>query len=108
MALEDLWAPKAARRPLSKRTIMRTRWNPCENYCCPKCRHREAMTREGFISDCRLSNLMRMRVGARYLFVSCTLCGFTETYDMAVLARVEETKRVKRPVSDIATDISST
>jgi predicted nucleic-acid-binding Zn-ribbon protein len=60
-----------------------------EQWICPKCRGRGCTSQEASIS--RITDKIILRGGSdKYLLLSCTLCGYTELYNLKVLARVEE------------------
>ena len=60
-----------------------------EQWICPKCRGRGCTSRE--MSMSKASDKIMLRGGSeKYLVLSCTLCGYTELYNLKVLARVEE------------------
>ena len=60
-----------------------------EQWICPKCRGRGCSTQE--ISLSKTSDKIMLRGGSeKYLVLSCTLCGYTELYNLKILARVEE------------------
>jgi len=67
-----------------------------ENFCCAKCRNREAISREGTLPAGSFADLLGLKAGSRYLFVTCTLCGYTELYDLAVVARAAAVEAPKR------------
>lgn len=81
--MDDYWGAKEqfgkARRPMEHESSL------TRNFCCAKCRARSAMGRV-----VALPGGLLPLAGGRYVFVSCTLCGFTEVYSAAVLARLEE------------------
>ncbi|MFH1740145.1 MAG: zinc ribbon domain-containing protein [bacterium] len=60
-----------------------------EQWICPKCRGRGCTSQE--MSMSKASDKIMLRGGSgKYLVLSCTLCGYTELYNLKVLARVEE------------------
>lgn len=59
---------------------------------CPKCRHSSAVAHE--VTLPRKSNRIPIVGGQEnYAFVSCTLCGYTETYNLKIVVRQEEAVR---------------
>jgi len=66
-----------------------------ENFCCPKCRNHEAISREAILPQGTFADLLGLKVGGRYLLLTCSLCGYTELYDLAVAARVAELEEAK-------------
>lgn len=67
-----------------------------QNFCCQKCRGRSAIAKTLSISR----GLPQLLVPSsdRYVFVSCTLCGYTEIYNPLVFAEVEEDRTGEIPV----------
>jgi len=60
-----------------------------EQWVCPKCRGRGCICQEASMS--KITDKIILRGGSeRYMVLSCTLCGYTELYNMKVLARLEE------------------
>ncbi|HPA48293.1 MAG TPA: zinc ribbon domain-containing protein [bacterium] len=60
-----------------------------EQWTCPKCRSRGCMTQE--MSLTKASDKLVLRAGSeKYLALTCTLCGYSELYNMKVLARIAE------------------
>ncbi|MCX8036011.1 MAG: zinc ribbon domain-containing protein [Candidatus Sumerlaeia bacterium] len=56
------------------------------DYRCVKCRNTTAVVRKINLTKGLLPELL-IRGGGRYRFVTCTLCGYTEIYDLSVYAR---------------------
>jgi predicted nucleic-acid-binding Zn-ribbon protein len=61
-----------------------------ENYCCAKCRNRSGTVKKVHLPRSSFPDLFGI-TGGRYLFLTCTLCGYTEMFDLAVYARSRET-----------------
>lgn len=60
-----------------------------EQWVCPKCRSRGSVTQE--VSLSKITDKFILRGGGdKYLVLSCTLCGYTELYNLRVVARLEE------------------
>ncbi len=58
------------------------------DFICPKCRARGA-----FVQEVQLGRAMARIVplpSTCYLAASCTLCGYTELYNLAAIVRVED------------------
>jgi len=56
------------------------------DYCCVKCHGKVAIVRKVNLHKGILPDLL-IREGGKYRFVTCSLCGYTEMYDMAIYAR---------------------
>lgn len=54
------------------------------NFKCPKCQSRGAVTKELAMTGTGLSKLLDIQMN-HYLFVSCSTCGYTEVYNTRVL-----------------------
>ena len=80
-----------------------------ENFQCAKCRNRTCVTQKVTISKGGIINEILGRGGRRasnhdsnadnppdpgdkYLYVTCSLCGYTEIYSLAILAHAHERK----------------
>lgn len=78
-----------------------------EAFCCPKCRGRSAHADQATLT---LSGgrFFPLKPG-RFLVVTCTLCGYTEFYDLSVRATEEETQeaRVLKPSTSSASPSTS-
>lgn len=66
----------------------RTREQFEREFCCPKCRGRGAVVQEVQMSR-SVARLIPI-LPARYLAVSCGLCGYTEFYQTAILESAGE------------------
>ena len=71
------------------------------NYRCPKCHGREAATRKGKLVGARLPDLLGI-ADTSYLFVTCTLCGYTEIYDRAIYVKSREAAKQENPATQQA------
>ncbi|MCX7011251.1 MAG: zinc ribbon domain-containing protein [Candidatus Sumerlaeota bacterium] len=71
-----------------------------DNFLCPKCRNREAIARRVSLPKGVFSDFLGLKAGGRYLVLTCSLCGYTEFYDLAIVARepAAELKSVPAPV----------
>jgi predicted nucleic-acid-binding Zn-ribbon protein len=58
-----------------------------ESFTCQKCRGRSAVVRRVSLPK---SNLPKFLDAGKYIFLTCTLCGYTEIYDRLAYARSEE------------------
>lgn len=56
---------------------------------CPKCRSHEAAAHEVTLAANPIS-MMIPDAGARYVALSCQLCGYTEFYNMALAVPIRE------------------
>ncbi len=67
--------------------MKRTKRDLEQKFICPKCRGREALVREVRIG--RTAARLLPLPASCYYAASCTLCGYTEFYDMALLVQDE-------------------
>lgn len=56
---------------------------------CPKCRGDHPHVRQIALAEPKISRLF-LRSPGTYAFVTCTLCGYTEIYDLAIYGRAEQ------------------
>ncbi len=63
-----------------------------DGFQCPKCKGKHPVVCEHAIPRAGAGKLP-LPILDRYLFVSCSLCGFTEMYNLKVVERVEEPAR---------------
>jgi predicted nucleic-acid-binding Zn-ribbon protein len=61
-----------------------------ESFCCQKCRGRSAVVRQVLLPRSKLPKFLDP---GKYIFLICTLCGYTEIYDQLAYARNEETAK---------------
>jgi predicted nucleic-acid-binding Zn-ribbon protein len=61
------------------------------DYRCPKCRNSGVITRRVNLATGILPELLT-RGGGKYIFLTCSLCGYTEIYDLALYARNQEAR----------------
>ena len=59
-----------------------------ERFKCPKCHNPSSVCKE--VSLSKVSEKLLGGHSDKYLFVSCALCGYTETYNLKVLAHSAE------------------
>ena len=57
--------------------------NGLANFQCAKCRNKTAIVRKVNLSKGILPDLL-VGGGGKYRFVTCSLCGYTEIYDLAI------------------------
>jgi len=76
------------------------RRDPVDDFCCPKCRNRKAVTRRASIAKGSIADILGLKVGGRYLLVTCNLCGFTELYDQALPAQALEAEAAAKIQAD--------
>jgi len=69
-----------------------------EDFHCAKCRSRKAYTSEIEFAKGVLADLLPLKQGKRYAVLTCSLCGYSEFYDMAILAHLPATQRAEKPV----------
>ena len=69
-----------------------------QEFVCPKCHGHGAFVQEVLLG--RGVALVLSRAPARYLAVSCGLCGYTEFYQMAILESMTEEATSMIPVVD--------
>ena len=55
-----------------------------EAFRCPKCSHQGAQVEKLAMSGTGISRLLELQP-YRYLFASCSNCGYTETYNLTTL-----------------------
>jgi predicted nucleic-acid-binding Zn-ribbon protein len=67
-----------------------------ESYQCPKCKGKHPLLTEHAIPRGGPAKIP-LPILDRYLFLSCSLCGYTETYNLKIIERVEE--RATQPVA---------
>jgi len=74
---------------------------PPRDYTCPKCRGRQPHVREVTISKAGSIPFLASRDN-RYIEVTCSLCGYTEFYNLAIYAasREEALKTAKIPLPE--------
>lgn len=70
------------------------------NFVCPKCRGRGALVTE--IQFGRSMAIVIPLTPSRYLAASCSLCGYTEFYNMAIALKAEQPALA--PTGSLATD----
>lgn len=70
---------------------------------CPKCRNTKALVRKVSLPAGLLPDILA-RGGGRYRFVTCSLCGYTEIYDLAVYAKNKSAKPTEDKAGDLATE----
>lgn len=70
-----------------------------DSFRCPKCNGQAATTRKVNITASNLSKFLPIHPG-KYLFVTCTLCGYTEIYDLAVYAKKEAAEKAKAKLAN--------
>lgn len=67
-----------------------------QSFCCLKCRGRSAVARIHALPRAGIPPLLGLG-SDKYVFVSCTLCGYTEIYNPAVFVTDEEESSVETP-----------
>lgn len=67
-----------------------------ETFQCPKCKGKHPLITEHAIPRGGPGKIP-LPILDRYLFVSCTLCGYTETYNLKVIEKVEN--KASKPVA---------
>lgn len=67
-----------------------------DDFHCAKCRGRKAYTREVEMAKGVLADLLPLKAGKRYMVLTCSLCGYSEFYDMAVAAHVPAVQRSEK------------
>ncbi|KPL11830.1 hypothetical protein AMJ85_02825 [candidate division BRC1 bacterium SM23_51] len=71
------------------------------SYRCPKCRNTTAIVRKVNLAKGILSELL-IRGGGKYQFVTCSLCGYTEIFDLAVYAKKDAVEPAKDKSAGLA------
>jgi predicted nucleic-acid-binding Zn-ribbon protein len=77
------------------------RVKPTEDFCCAKCHGRRASTRRADIGKGGISDLLPLKSPGRYLFVTCSLCGYTEMFDTAVTAEAPAPAAARKGAEDV-------
>ena len=55
-----------------------------QEFKCPKCQNRGAVTKRLSMTGTGLSKLLDIQMN-KYLFVSCSRCGYSEVYNLKIL-----------------------
>ncbi len=55
-----------------------------QEFKCPKCQNRGAVTKRLSMTGTGLSKLLDIQMN-KYLFVSCSRCGYSEVYNLRIL-----------------------
>lgn len=77
-----------------------------EHYICPKCRNRHASVKRVHLPQSSLPDLLGI-LGGKYIFLTCTLCGYTEIFDQAIYLQhledveIEAEAAIKNPEKGI-------
>lgn len=58
------------------------------DFKCPKCRNTAVAVKEVGLGS--VAERMPLVGGGKYVFLSCTLCGYTEVYNQKILANAKE------------------
>lgn len=58
-----------------------------ESFKCPKCRGEKAVVR--MVAFPKTMKLFNKNAPGKYLFLTCTLCGYTEIFDLALYAKAQ-------------------
>jgi predicted nucleic-acid-binding Zn-ribbon protein len=72
-----------------------------KDYRCAKCRNTSAVVRKVNLTKGSLPELL-IRGGGKYRFVTCTLCGYTEIYDLSIYAENRAAEPQKNDSVDLA------
>jgi len=64
-----------------------------DRFKCPKCHNTSSVSKE--VSLSKVSEKLLGGQSDKYLFVSCALCGYTEIYNLKILARSDEKEAVR-------------
>ncbi|MGM9986708.1 MAG: zinc ribbon domain-containing protein [Bacillaceae bacterium] len=59
-------------------------YNSTSTFMCVKCRCRQSIIKEGYISNSSFMPLFPSQQ-SKYAFVSCANCGYTEIYNIKIL-----------------------
>ena len=79
---------------------MNQKRNLAEDFRCAKCRGRKAYVSEVELAKGVLADLLPLKPGKRYAVISCALCGYSEFFDMAVVAHQTATQRSEKTVAE--------
>jgi predicted nucleic-acid-binding Zn-ribbon protein len=71
------------------------------DYHCVKCRNNVAVVRKINLAKGILPDLL-IRGGGKYRFVTCSLCGYTEMYDLSIYAK----NAFPKPCEDKSADLA--
>jgi len=71
------------------------------SYHCVKCRNNAAIVRKVNLNKGILPELL-IRGGGTYRFITCSLCGYTEIYDLAICAKNSAPAPVKDESASLA------
>jgi len=71
------------------------------DFRCPKCRNGEAVAKEGALAE-----RIPLVGSGRYVFISCTLCGYTEVYNLKILVRAEEKQAAEEAAKKTARELA--
>jgi predicted nucleic-acid-binding Zn-ribbon protein len=67
------------------------------DFKCPKCRNTTGAVKEVALGS--MADRISLVGSGKYLFLSCTLCGYTEVYNQKILANAKEKKQESREVT---------
>lgn len=81
---------------------MTHRRNMAEDFLCAKCRGRKAYASEIELAKGVFADLLPIKSGRRYAVVTCSLCGYTEFYDLAIVAHAPAVQRAEKPAVEDA------
>ena len=76
-----------------------------ENYKCQKCRNTSAIVKKVHLPESSLKSLLPIGSG-RYVFLICSLCGYTEIYDSAVYVKSQQEAKDKTGLSETEGPVS--
>lgn len=61
------------------------------DFKCPKCRNTAGAAKEVALGS--MAERIPLVGGGKYVFVSCTLCGYTEVYSQKILVSTKQTEQ---------------
>ncbi len=64
-----------------------------DRFRCPKCHNTASVCKE--VSLSKVSEKLLGGHSDKYLFVSCSLCGYTETYNLKVIIQADERETIR-------------
>jgi len=67
-----------------------------ERFKCPKCKNQTSICRT--VSLAKVSEKILGGHSDKYLFISCSLCGYTETYNLKIVVQATEEQPISATV----------
>ena len=70
-----------------------------ERFRCPKCNNRASIPREVSLSRVK-EKILGVHHAEKYLILSCSLCGYSEMYNLKVAAQADQEEQVREGVPE--------